>query len=76
MTKADFFPPKQKYLPLLEISQNVSYSSPPTSLLRSASFHGTEGMGVAGRWPRRPNHLYNSEDDGPYSLEQEVMHPI
>ncbi|XP_042878382.1 mucin-19-like isoform X3 [Penaeus japonicus] len=45
--------------------------SPPTSLLRSASFHGTEGMGVAGRWPRRPNHLYNSEDDGPYSLEQE-----
>lgn len=48
------------------------FSSPPGSLLRSASFHGTEGMGVAGRWPRRPNHLYTSEDDGPCSLEEEV----
>ncbi|XP_042238282.1 serine-rich adhesin for platelets-like isoform X5 [Homarus americanus] len=50
--------------------------SPPGSLLRSASFHGTEGMGVAGRWPRRPNHLYTSEDDGPYSLEEEQPHPV
>ncbi|XP_050693905.1 mucin-19-like [Eriocheir sinensis] len=49
--------------------------SPPASLLRSASFHGTEGMGAsgAGRWPRpRPHHLYPSEDEGPYSLEEEV----
>ncbi|XP_069951747.1 serine-rich adhesin for platelets isoform X11 [Cherax quadricarinatus] len=50
--------------------------SPPGSLLRSASFHGTEGMGVCGRWPRRPNHLYTSEDDGPYSLEEEQSHPV
>lgn len=50
----------------------IIFHSPPGSLLRSASFHGTEGMGVAGRWPRRPNHLYASEDDGPYSLEEEV----
>lgn len=50
--------------------------SPPGSLLRSASFHGTEGMGVSGRWPRRPNHLNTSEDDGPYSLEEEHPHLV
>ncbi|XP_064118725.1 mucin-2-like isoform X4 [Macrobrachium nipponense] len=46
--------------------------SPPGSLLRSASFHGTEGMGMSGRWPRKNSHLTMSEDDGPYSLEEEV----
>ncbi|XP_066967037.1 nucleolar protein dao-5-like isoform X39 [Macrobrachium rosenbergii] len=45
--------------------------SPPGSLLRSASFHGTEGMGMSGRWPRKNSHLTMSEDDGPYSLEEE-----
>ncbi|KAK3887858.1 hypothetical protein Pcinc_008009, partial [Petrolisthes cinctipes] len=50
--------------------------SPPASLLRSASFHGTEGMGTAGRWPRRPTHLYPGEEDGPYSLEEEQSHPV
>ncbi|KAK7078673.1 hypothetical protein SK128_000012 [Halocaridina rubra] len=55
------------------LSAGLRSPSPPGSLLRSASFHGTEGMGVSGRWPRRPNHLTTSEDDGPYSLEEE--HP-
>ncbi|XP_069187269.1 dentin sialophosphoprotein isoform X13 [Procambarus clarkii] len=58
------------------ISSSDRSPSPPGSLLRSASFHGTEGMGVGGRWPRRPNHLYTSEDDGPYSLEEEQAHPV
>ncbi|XP_068248078.1 nucleolar protein dao-5-like isoform X2 [Palaemon carinicauda] len=52
-------------------SSTVRSPSPPGSLLRSASFHGTEGMGMSGRWPRKNNHLNTSEDDGPYSLEEE-----
>lgn len=31
-------------------------------------------MGTAGRWPRRPTHLYPGEEDGPYSLEEEVRY--
>ncbi|XP_018023408.1 uncharacterized protein LOC108679320 isoform X2 [Hyalella azteca] len=52
--------------------------SPPGSLLRSASFHGTEAMlGGGSRWPRLPQssyippNTYTSEDDGPMSYDEE-----
>ncbi|RXG72528.1 hypothetical protein Avbf_07214 [Armadillidium vulgare] len=65
--------------PSAQINSDNRSPSPPGSLLRSASFHGTEGVMPHVRWTRKPNNAqpqYTSEDDGPYSLEEEVgPHP-
>lgn len=60
------------------------YLSPPSSLLRSASFHGTEGMIGGTRWPRSAEgryltnnvNTYTSEDDGPMSYDEEVSSAV
>ncbi|CAL4063115.1 unnamed protein product [Meganyctiphanes norvegica] len=57
-------------------SQERTPSPEPLSLLRSQSFHGPEGMAVNNRWPRRPNNLYGSEEEGPYSLEEEQQQHV